>query len=379
MASVPLPKTGALGDRVVAPNKAPPTVPEPRLLLRKRLDERARARADRETASQREHDTDMIERRVAAAWPVDGPRRVKVNDAQAVRMESRAALVDLLATLAWSMPTHLVVVLDDVDVIFIAGGELYFAYRLARVLPAARKIVAAQDLARLGSLCAFVEYVLYLPCAMGRHRIFLSDGVTEVECRVRSILLRFILTVLDAVRAYLAAPKAPSAKGMTQASGSPVCMPCPVPGGTSWPRVFAAHLLGSGARTVTLSGITYEKEAVDVWVRRAAYAVALLPAAAADRLADDYCMWGGPIAVGASFVRDPVIDWAVDLYLCVRIEGACLWAIERALTEAIACCPPAYLMHGAFRAMLDCVGLVEASPRIRHHVIAPTVLTNMVA
>ncbi|AGO85459.2 hypothetical protein psal_cds_1179 [Pandoravirus salinus] len=372
-------------DEDMAPSQS--SALEPRLLLRKRLDERARARVDRETASQRRHDTDVITQCLAAAWPGEGPRQVKVNELQPVRVETRAALVDLLATMAWSMPTHILVVLDDVDVVLIPGGDLYFAHRLARVLPAARKIIAAEDTGRLGALCAFVQHLACVPSAATRHRILLADGVTEVECRARPIFLRFVLAVFDAVRAYLGAHKTSADDGVSGSSPPPpdpvppVCAPCPVPLDTLWPRALAVRLLDSGARTVTLPGIIYEKQTQGAsWLRRATHSVALAsPGAAADRLTDDYCLSGGPLGMGSSLVRDPVVDWAADLCLCVRIEGASLLALEHALAEAIARCAPSYMMHGALRAMLDVVGIVGASPRIAHQTIVPTVLTNMAA
>lgn len=360
-----------------------------RRLLRERLDERTAARrtahADRETALQREHDRTVVEKRVAAAWPDDGPRWVNVNETRPVRIESRAVLVDILAALAWHAPTHLTAVIDDVDLVAIGGGDLYFAHRLARVLPAARKIIAAQDLVRLDSLCAFVAHLIDRPFGATRHRILLADDTTEVECRARPILLPFILAVLDAARAYLAsAPSSalaatPQARAPSTTTAQPVkCAPCPAPADTLWPHALAARVLGD-AHTVTMPDVAYRREACNVWLRCTVARTATLHSdAAAEWLARDYCMWGGPLCVEASRpAHDPVIDWAATLRLSVRIDGACLAAIERALAQAIARCAPDYVMHGVFRAMLDCVGLVEASPRIRHCVIAPAVLAGM--
>lgn len=363
-----------------------------RRLLRERLDGRTAAcrtaRADRETALQREHDHTVVEKRVAAAWPVDGPRWVNVNETRPVLVQNRAVLVDILVALARHAPTHLTAVIDDVDLVAIGGGDLYFAHRLARVLPAARKIIAAQDLGRLDSLCAFVGHLIDRPSGAARHRILLADGITEVECRARPILLPFILAVLDVVRAYLASapssdlpatvPMRASTTATTNAPGVQ-CAPCPAPADTLWPRALAARVLGD-AHTVTMPDVVYRREtSSDMWLRCTVARTATLHAdAAAEWLARDYCMWGGPLCVEVSrLVHDPVIDWAASLRLSVRMDGACLAAIERALTQAIARCAPDYVMHGVFRAMLDCVGVVEASPRIRHCVIAPAVLAGM--
>ncbi|AGO83143.2 hypothetical protein pdul_cds_908 [Pandoravirus dulcis] len=364
--------------------------PDSRRLLRERLDERTAARrtahADRETALQREHDHTVVEKRVAAAWAVDGPRWVNVNETRPVRMESRAVLVDILVALAWHAPTHLTAVIDDVDLVAIAGGDLYFAHRLARVLPAARKIIAAQDLARLDSLCAFVAHLIDRPSGAARHRILLADGTTEVECRARPILLPFILAVLEAVRAYLASapslavPATASTRASTTTTNARAvqCAPCPAPAGTLWPHAFAMRVLGD-ARTVTTPDVVYRRETCNVWLRcTMTRTITLQSDAAAEWLVRDYCMWGGPLCDEASRpVHDPVIGWAASLRLSVAMDGACLAAIERALAQAIARCAPDYVMHGVFRAMLDCVGVVEASPRIRHCVIAPAVLAGM--
>lgn len=388
-------------------------VPKPHRLLRQRLDERvaqhARAQTDRHIALQRKHDADFIGRRVAATWPTAGPRWVSVNEMQPVRVESRDALVDLMVAMAQRVPSHLTAVIDEVDVVTVAGRDLYFAHRLARVLPAAREAIAAEDPVALASLCAFVESMLALPCSTTRHRIFLADAVAEVECRSRAPLLHFVLAILWAVRAYLAAlpPPSPSSSLCSPSSSSSLyspstlpplaclplpqdaltgaavatpaaCTPCPAPAGMAWPRVFAESLLRGDVHAVAMGGITYQRQA-GVWLRCTPHPVALQPATAADRLAQDYCMWGGPLVVGMSPVRDPVVDWAESLYLCVCIDGVRLWTIERALADALSRCPADYYMHGVFRAMLDCVRTVEASPRIHHHVIAPLVLANMVA
>nr|UDO47084.1 hypothetical protein [Pandoravirus massiliensis] len=180
--------------------------------------------------------------------------------------------------------------------------------------------------------------------------------------------------MLAGVRTYLDGAS-PTAVAAPEESVAPT--PCPGPSGEPWPRVFAAAILTSAAQVARVGNVAYHRHASG-WTRHASQPVALDTATAINRFTIDYCVWGGPPIVGALPLDDPVVKWADQLYRCVSIDGARLWAIERVLYEALLRCPPAYAMHGVFQAMLDCVGLVEASQRIRHGVTAPTILTNMV-
>jgi hypothetical protein len=366
-------------------------MPKPRRLLRQRLDQRivrhAQVQTGALTALQRQHDTLLIEPRIAAVWPHEEPRWVSVNGAPAVHVDSRHVLVPLAVTLAQHMPSHLTVVIDDVDVVVVPGGDFYYARRFACLLADVRQAISNQDSGALGALCALIETMLVLPCLARRHRIDLSDGKTKVECRARVILLRFVLTVARAVCAYLTAPtarKVPAGGTPDRIStdepkprDAPRVSPCPASTAVGlWPRAFAEEALGREGAAVTVGAVTYQR-CGDIWLRCSHDSVALQCQTAVSRFVQDYGVWGGCVAVDGRNMPDPVVEWAETLHLCVRMDGLCLWSVERALVDALARCSRTYLMHGTFSAMLDCIRSVESSPRIHRAIIAPAVLANM--
>lgn len=315
-------------------------------------------------------------RRVAAVWTdPTTPRCVAINDALPTCFDTPDVLVSAVAALARHVPPAITLTFDETDTLVVPARDLYFAQRLRRLLPRMREAVAAEDTEAMASLQESIESAIALVHLTTRHRILLSDDVTEVDCRGRLALLWFARAVLAGVRAYLNGAGLPATAAGVGAAPTP-CTPCPGPPGEPWPRVFAAAILTSTAQVAVVGNVTYQR-LTGVWVRHAPRPVQLDMPAAIDRFATDYCLWAGPPVVDARPLDDPVIKWADQLYRCVSIDGACLWAIERALSEALLRCPPVYAMHGVLRAMLDCVGLVEASQRIRHGVTAPAILTHM--
>ncbi|AVK76450.1 hypothetical protein pneo_cds_843 [Pandoravirus neocaledonia] len=349
-------------------------------LLRERLDGRLieafRLQAHRKLDAQQEHDTSMLMRRVAAVWTDPTvPRCVAINDALPTCFDAPDLLVSAVVTLARHVPPAITLIFDETDTLVVPARDLYFAQRFRRLLPRMRQAVAAEDTEAMASLQESVESAIALVNLTTRHRILLSDDVAEVDCRGRLPLLWFARAILAGVRAYLNGSIPPTVAADAGIAPAP-CTSCPGPSGEPWPRVFAAAILTSTAQVAVVGNVTYQRLG-GIWVRHSPVPVQLDMPTAIERFAIDYCLWAGPAVVDARPLDDPVIRWADQLYRCVSIDGPCLWTIERALSDALLRCPPAYAMHGVFRAMLDCVGLVEASQRIRHGVTAPTILTHM--
>lgn len=336
-----------------------------------------RAHAHRQVDAQRAYDTSVLMRRVAAVWTdPTTPRCVAINDALPVCFDTPDVLVSVVVTLAQHVPPAITLIFDETDTIVVPARDLYFAQRLRRLLPHMREVIAAEDTGAMASLQESIESAIALTHLTTRHRILLSDDVTEIDCRGRLPLLWFARAILAGTRAYLDDTSLPAVAADMGVAPTP-CTPCPGPLGEPWPRVFAAAILTSAVRVAIVGNVAYQRH-TDGWVRHTPRPVQLDVPTAIDRFATDYCLWAGPPVVDARPLDDPVVKWADQLYRCVSIDGPCLWAIERALSDAVLRCPPAYPMHGVFRAMLDCVGLVEASQRIRHGVTAPTILSHMV-
>ncbi|AVK77449.1 hypothetical protein pmac_cds_761 [Pandoravirus macleodensis] len=350
-------------------------------LLKQRLDGRIvdtfRAHAHRQLDAQRAYDANVLTRRVASVWTdPTTPRCVAINDALPVCFDTPDVLVSVVVTLAQHVPPAITLIFDETDTLVVPARDLCFAQRFRRLLPQMREAMAAEDTDAMASLQESIESAIALTHLTTRHRILLSDDVTEIDCRGRLPLLWFARAILAGTRAYLDGASLSAIAADMGVTPAP-CTPCPGPSGEPWPRVFAAAILTSAAHVAIVGNVTYQRH-TGGWVRHAPRSVQLDMPTAIDRFATDYCLWAGPPVVDARPLEDPVIKWADQLCRCVSIDGTRLWAIERVLCEALLRCPPAYAMHGVFQAMLDCVGLVEASQRIRHGVTAPTILSHMV-